>query len=205
MKQAKQGEELEHAQVEKNGTSNWRWNSFIKKVALTGAAMASAPVLAPSLLLFSALGLALSFPFALYFAGITGTHKLMAFLFPLQSQRQKQETTFEEEDAEDDIELAAKDMKQEGNEEEREIEIVEPSKGRMAEIASEDKPAEPRGKPDDKENKGERRSGEIQEGEIKDEQVAGAGWWWRDLYFRGDGSLTSCWWYFLFPADAWSL
>ncbi|KAG0464160.1 hypothetical protein HPP92_020229 [Vanilla planifolia] len=53
-----------------------------KRVAIAGAVMTSAPILIPPLLLFSTLALALSFPFGVYFAGISCATKIMDTLFP---------------------------------------------------------------------------------------------------------------------------
>ena len=160
MEQAKQRGELVQAQKQ---DSNWKWSGLIKNVAIAGAAVASSPVLAPPLLLFSVLGLAFAFPFALYLAGIAGTHKLMSYLF---SPQNKDTAAAAGEEASEEKE--GEEMKQEGNAEAREgagtdasaareIEIVEPKTGK-----AEDEPAESEGKAaEHKENK-EEKEGEDQ-------------------------------------------
>ncbi|OEL25551.1 hypothetical protein BAE44_0013433, partial [Dichanthelium oligosanthes] len=53
-----------------------------KKAAIAGVAATAAPVLAPSLLVLSVAGLALSLPFAAYLASLAGTDRLMGALLP---------------------------------------------------------------------------------------------------------------------------
>ncbi|XP_068661012.1 uncharacterized protein [Aristolochia californica] len=60
---------------------NAGWN-LGKKVAFTGAAIASAPVILPPLMVVSALGFAFSVPFGLVFAGYVCNQKVMRYLLP---------------------------------------------------------------------------------------------------------------------------
>ncbi|PKA54502.1 hypothetical protein AXF42_Ash000336 [Apostasia shenzhenica] len=56
-----------------------------KKVAIAGAAITSAPVVIPPLLVLSALGLALSLPFGIFYAGYASVNTIMGALLPLPS------------------------------------------------------------------------------------------------------------------------
>ncbi|XP_058093570.1 uncharacterized protein LOC131239740 isoform X2 [Magnolia sinica] len=51
-----------------------------KKIAITGVAISSAPIVLPPLMFFSALGLAFAVPFGLFFAGYVCTDKIMRSL-----------------------------------------------------------------------------------------------------------------------------
>lgn len=64
-----------------------RWWRIGKKVAITGAAITSVPIILPPLLVLSILGLALSFPYGIYLAGYTCTDKIMRALLPLPPSR----------------------------------------------------------------------------------------------------------------------
>lgn len=58
-----------------------------KRVALAGAAITSAPIILPPLLVLSILGLALSLPYGIYLAGYACTDKIMRALLPLPPSR----------------------------------------------------------------------------------------------------------------------
>ncbi|KAD4384601.1 hypothetical protein R6Q59_011260 [Mikania micrantha] len=55
---------------------------IVKKVAVTGIVISSAPLVVPPLVVFSALGVAFSVPFGLIFAAYACTNKLMTILLP---------------------------------------------------------------------------------------------------------------------------
>lgn len=82
-----------------------RWPSVVsigKKAAIAGAALASAPVVVPPLLLFSALGLAFALPFGVLFAGVFCADKVMqALLLPDSQEPIQEEEEGEDEDEEE--------------------------------------------------------------------------------------------------------
>ncbi|KAK8937802.1 hypothetical protein KSP40_PGU005841 [Platanthera guangdongensis] len=58
-----------------------------KRVAIAGAAITSAPIVLPPILVLSILGLALSLPYGIYLAGYACTDKIMRALLPLPLSR----------------------------------------------------------------------------------------------------------------------
>ncbi|MQL92942.1 hypothetical protein Taro_025579 [Colocasia esculenta] len=58
-----------------------------RNIAIAGAAISSAPVVLPPLLILSAVGLAFSVPFGVFFAGYSCNNKIMRSLLPLPAAR----------------------------------------------------------------------------------------------------------------------
>ncbi|KAG9447439.1 hypothetical protein H6P81_013567 [Aristolochia fimbriata] len=71
------------------------WN-LGKKVALTGAAISTAPVILPPLMVVSAVGFAFSVPFGLVLAGYVCNQKVMGYLLPVPDMPPEGFETFRE-------------------------------------------------------------------------------------------------------------
>ncbi|XP_008787783.2 cilia- and flagella-associated protein 251-like [Phoenix dactylifera] len=121
-----------------------------KKAAIAGAALTSAPVVVPPLFLFSALGLAFSVPFGIFFAGVACTDKLMQALLPPPSPRSQ-----EQEEEEVDVLAEEREKKEVIEEEEKEV-------AGEKEVEEEE---------EEKEVEGEKEGTEVEEKEeVKEEQ-----------------------------------
>ncbi|XP_073117524.1 uncharacterized protein [Elaeis guineensis] len=112
--------EEEEAEGGGGGGGKGRWSGvgsamlgLGKKAAIAGAALTSAPVVVPPLFLFSALGLAFSVPFGIFFAGVACTDKLMQTLLPPPSPRSQ--------DEEEDVLAEEREKKEVLEEEEKEV------------------------------------------------------------------------------------
>lgn len=73
----------EYSPPEGSGKMSWILNKGLnlgKKIVISGIVMSSAPLVLPPLVVFSALGLALSVPFGLFFTSYACTEKLMSKL-----------------------------------------------------------------------------------------------------------------------------
>lgn len=101
----------------------WKMGNWVmeagKKLVITGVVISSAPVVLPPLLVVSALGFAMSFPFGIFFASYACTHKIMTKLLPTPSPPspyEEDEETVEkkvvEEEAEEEM-MMSEDIKKE--------------------------------------------------------------------------------------------